>query len=204
MNRKEALSLITIMFGGTIAGGHAFLSGCSRSRPDTLLDEDDMAFLNEVGETILPETSASPGAKAADVGRFMNTIVTDFYTDEEAAEFRGGIFKINGISRNRHGNSFVRLAPEQRHAVLLELETEASDDPELHYYTMMKQLSIWGYLTSEVTVREAFNYHPNPGRFQACLHWEEGDKVMYPRISGDQAKGYAVHHMVRKPVRVGD
>lgn len=99
MNRKEALSLITVMFGGTIAGGQAFLSGCSRSRPASLLDEDDIILLNEIGETILPATPSSPGAKAADVGSFMNTIITDFYSDEEAAEFKRGISELNGISQ---------------------------------------------------------------------------------------------------------
>ena len=39
----------------------------------------DVALLDEIAETILPETS-TPGAKAAKTGAFMALMVTDVYT----------------------------------------------------------------------------------------------------------------------------
>src|SRR5579872_1855017 len=77
MNRREALKLTTLVAGGTIIGSQMWLSGCSPTKKKTgLLSDDDIIFLEEVGETILPKTDRSPGAKEAHIGEFMKTIVT--------------------------------------------------------------------------------------------------------------------------------
>ena len=81
MNRREALSSVALLLGGTIVGAEAFLSGCTNSEKNIgaaglNFSPDDISFLDEVGETIIPTTS-SPGAKAAKIGDFMKTIVND-------------------------------------------------------------------------------------------------------------------------------
>ena len=82
MNRRDALSRVALLFGGTIIGAEFFLSGCKNPDAKTTSDALDfssknISFLDEVAETILPETPSSPGAKAAKVGDFMKTMVTD-------------------------------------------------------------------------------------------------------------------------------
>ena len=79
MQRREAVQYISLLLGGTLIGANAFLTGCKTKNEvsDTFTDED-IAFLNEVGETILPATS-TPGAKAANVGAFMTVMVNDCY-----------------------------------------------------------------------------------------------------------------------------
>ena len=67
MNRREAISAVRFLVGGSVIGAEAFLSGCS-SKPSSpsvngVLTSDQIAFLDEVGETILPTTASSPGAK---------------------------------------------------------------------------------------------------------------------------------------------
>ncbi|MEX0685692.1 MAG: gluconate 2-dehydrogenase subunit 3 family protein [Balneolales bacterium] len=194
MDRREALSMMGIMFGGTIIGAPAFLSGCTQSRAKPVLSESDIVFLNEVGETILPATSSSGGAKAAKVGEFMNTIVTDFYTDEEAIIFADGISTINEKSNNKYGDTFVKLDDKKKHELLLELEKEVqlSDDTASHYYIMMKQLSIWGYFTSEIAAREAFYFDPTPNGYDACIPYKKGDKVMFSPVGSGGALNYAL------------
>ena len=70
MNRREALSRVGLLVGGTVIGANAFLTGCAPKRsevPVGTLDfsPENIAFLDEVGETILPKTAASGGAKEA-------------------------------------------------------------------------------------------------------------------------------------------
>jgi len=50
----------------------------------------DVALLDEVADTILPETK-TPGAKAAHVGPFMALMVTDTYDEQQQGIFRDGI-----------------------------------------------------------------------------------------------------------------
>lgn len=46
-----------------------------------------------------------------------------------------------------------------------------------HYYTMMKQLTLWGYFTSKEGITNALNYQPVPGKFIGCIDYKKGDKL---------------------------
>ena len=79
MNRREALSRVALIMGGTVIGANLFLEGCAPADKKTSLTEftpDDIAYLDEISETIIPATS-TPGAKAAKVGAFMTVMVRD-------------------------------------------------------------------------------------------------------------------------------
>jgi len=41
----------------------------------------------------------------------------------------------------------------------------------------LKQLTIWGYFTSEVGATKALRYNPIPGRYDACIDYKPGDKA---------------------------
>ena len=126
MNRREALSRVALIFGGTIIGAEAFLSGCKTTPAKVgLFSVDDIALLDEVGETILPTTASSPGAKAAQIGEFMKTIVTDCYTEDDQRIFTEGIGKLNDASKKKFDKEFMDLSAEQKTAFLVDLDKEA-------------------------------------------------------------------------------
>src|SRR5436189_4070735 len=92
MDRREALSRVALIMGGTIIGAQAFLTGCKPTpNKEGLFSPDDITLLDEVGETILPVTASSPGAKEAQIGQFMKTIVTDCYDENDQKTFTDGI-----------------------------------------------------------------------------------------------------------------
>ena len=66
MERREAVKFITMLMGGTaIVGGSAFITGCkSDTGKDLVFSTDEISFLNEIANVIIPDTDA-PGAKAA-------------------------------------------------------------------------------------------------------------------------------------------
>lgn len=188
MNRRDALSRVAVLFGGTIIGAEFFLKGCKS--PDAKIEgtldfsEKNIALLDEVGETILPETPSSPGAKAAKVGEFMKTMVTDCYEEKDQKIFMEGIGKLNDAADKKYGKSFEKLTPEQRKEFLTALDKEAKDYTEKkkesddnHYFTMMKQLTILGFFTSKVGATQALNYIPVPGRWEGCIEYKKGDKA---------------------------
>lgn len=191
MNRREALAAVSALFGGAIIGSHAFLAGCAArdgERAATgalMLNAADEAMLDEVGETILPTTPDSPGARAAGVGAFMNLMVTDCYGPQDQQTFKAGLVRLNEAARTQYGADFVALSPEQRHTFLLTLEREARDyaatrtegDPEVHYYSMIKQLTLLGYFTSEVGATQALRYVAIPGRYEPCIPYTQGEKA---------------------------
>jgi hypothetical protein len=129
IDRREAIRRVTALLGGvTLVGGDALLAGCARDRPvaaaaDGSFTAADIAFLDEVAETILPETS-TPGAKAAHTGAFMALMVTDSYDASDRDIFREGMRTIEEASRREHNVSFMSATPQQRLALLEGIDRE--------------------------------------------------------------------------------
>lgn len=183
MNRRKALTLTAALMGGTIIGSEVWLTGCtSPERKTGLLSEEDILFLDEVGETILPKTDRSPGAKETRIGEFMRTIVIDCYDDAEQKVFIDGIQKINDLSKKNFSLSFLNLSSDEKFLLLAELDMEAKEfkseeNSVPHYFTLMKQLTIWGYFTSEPGNTLALKYNPVPGRYEGCVTYVVGEKA---------------------------
>jgi len=181
MNRRKALMLTSTIVGGTIIGSDFFLSGCTPEvKNDVLFSNTDIAFLDEVGETILPDSNLSPGAKVAKIGSFMVTIVSDCYNQKEQAIFKKGISELDQMANKSYSSGFLGLDQKQKHDLLVLLDNEAKSIPEngpLHYFSMMKQLTIWGYFTSEPGATKALRYIPIPGYFKGCIPYNKGDKA---------------------------
>ena len=183
MNRREALSRVAILTGGAVLGAEAFLSGCKTNTKGISLSKDDVAFLDEVAETIIPKT-ATPGAKDAKVGEFMKVMVNDCYEAKDQTIFIEGIKKLDEASKKLNSKSFMESTPEQRKALLVTLDKEAKEyqktakpeDPK-HYFTMFKQLTLSGFFTSEVGATKALRYVAVPGKFVGSYPYKKGDKA---------------------------
>ncbi|MEO9100033.1 MAG: gluconate 2-dehydrogenase subunit 3 family protein, partial [Ginsengibacter sp.] len=167
--------------------------------------EENINLLDEVGETIIPATSSSPGAKAAKIGAFMKIYVTDCYTPAEQNIFWEGINKIKKLSKSKHGNEFPKLTISQRQDILRSLENEpnnikntakvntaagdavqtgkqqeiknttSGDAPR--FYPMLKELVLFGFFTSEPGATKAARYIQTPGSYQGDVPYKKGDRV---------------------------
>jgi hypothetical protein len=188
MNRREALSSVALLLGGTLIGSEMFLSGCTNAdkkigTAGVNFSPEDISFLDEVGDTIIPATD-SPGAKDAKIGEFMHTIVRDCYEKENQQIFVDGMGKLNEASIKMNSKSFLESSPAERKILLTALDKEQKEyttkkkptDPA-HYFRMMKELTIWGYFTSEPGATQALRYIAVPGRYEGCIPYKKGDKA---------------------------
>ena len=86
MDRRELLKMVAAATGGVVIGGEFFLAGCKNPEAgvgvSNTFTESDIAFLDEVAETIFPKTN-TPGAKDAKVGQFMTVMVNDCYEQKD-------------------------------------------------------------------------------------------------------------------------
>lgn len=209
MDRRELLRLIALATGGAMVGAEFFLTGCTN--PDKMIGtgkftEADIAFLDEVAETILPKTN-TPGAKDAKLGQHMVTMVNDCYTSAQQKTFHEGIKQLDEACRDLHKTGFMDASPEQRHKLFTQLDAEAKKAMKLkndfdnqqvekerealvkgdtafkreertaHYFSMMKQLTISGYFTSKEGRTGALNYIPVPGKYDGNLTISPGHKI---------------------------
>ena len=204
ITRREVIQQVAAMLGGAaLCGGDRLLA--VGYDDDALLatlaqgagpfTAADVALLDEIAETILPETS-TPGAKAARTGAFMALMVTDTYTERNQQVFRDGIRALDEACRQAHAVAFLQASPAQRLTVVQALDREqhqvmearrpapanrapappSSNDEPPHYFRMMKELALLGFFTSEVGCTKAQRYLESPGRYDPCAPHAPGDR----------------------------
>src|SRR5450631_261249 len=129
INRREVIRRVSAALGGVaLVGGAGLLAAVEKTRSplEGTIGEftlEDIAFLDEIAETILPATKM-PGAKAAKTGAFMALMVTDCYSRAEQKVFRQGMRKLDDATRKASQVSFMEAMPQQRTAVLTTLDHE--------------------------------------------------------------------------------
>lgn len=190
LSRREAIRRVTALLGGaafvSATGGllaaHAKAAQAVQAAIGAFTLED-VAYLDEIAETILPQTD-TPGAKAAGTGAFMALMVTDSFRPDEQRVFHEGMREVDAASRKAYGISFMAATPSQRTAVLTALDHEqqrvmeargAADAEPAHFFRMMKQLALLGFFTSEIGCTQALRYVESPGRFDACIPYAAGE-----------------------------
>jgi hypothetical protein len=183
MDRREAVKYISLLLGGTMIGANSILTGCKSDDGKLTFSESEVAYLDEIAETILPATS-TPGAKAAKVGAFMTVMVNDCYEEKDQKIFHEGMEKLNEASREAHDKSFMKSTPQERQALLVKIDKEQKEymknkkeDEPNHYFRMMKELTMLGYFTSEIGSKQARRYVPVPGKYEGCIPYKKGDKA---------------------------
>lgn len=193
MERRELLRNIALLTGGAFIGGELFLTGCkSGATIEAGFSPATIALLDEVGDTIIPATK-TPGAKAAKVGEFMKTFVTDCYPAEHQTAFTKGIVQLDEACKKMHSKSFMDCDAQQRKDLLISLEKEAKTFNEplnkenegkkdeekkpLHYYTMIKQLTLFGFFTSKTGATETLRHIQVPGKYDGAFPYKKGDKA---------------------------
>ena len=204
ISRRDAIRFVTALLGGAaIAGSDHVLAfsfddeALSRAmvQGTAAFTAADVALLDEIAETILPETS-TPGAKAAKTGAFMALMVTDAYAEAQRQVFLDGMRQVNAASVRAHGIDFMTASSPQRLAVVQALDREqkaamdarrpepvnrapaapAAPDEPAHYFRMMKELALLGFFTSEVGCTKALRYIEAPGRYDPCAPLAPGDR----------------------------
>ena len=183
MNRREALSRVALIMGGTVLGAEAFLAGCTTGAPGLNFSKSDIAFLNEIAETIMPATN-TPGAKEAKVGEFMTVIVNDCYEAKDQTAFMEGLKKLNEACVKANKKSFMEANAAERTAFLTVLDKEAAAFQKIkkpteqkHYFTMLKELTLWGFFSSEVGATKVLRYIAVPGKYEGSIPYKKGDKA---------------------------
>jgi hypothetical protein len=134
IDRREAIKRVGVMLGGVaFVGGTNLLVACEKAGTPAResataagagpFTTQDVALLDEIADTILPETK-TPGAKAARTGAFMALMVTDTYKPSEKKVFRDGLLALDAECQKSNNVNFMAATPAQRLALLERLDRE--------------------------------------------------------------------------------
>ncbi len=139
----------------TLPSGSSFLSANASN------------LLAEVAETILPATS-TPGAKELGVHTLVEKIVNDCMDKKAQNTLAKGLEMLDANAKQKYSKAFVDCDTNQRTTLLKEMET-STDETAKGFYSMVKGLTIRGYLTSEYVMTNLTNYQMAPGFYHGCV-----------------------------------
>jgi hypothetical protein len=129
-----------------------------------------------LSELIIPETD-TPGAKAAHVNRFIDAVLSEANPGDRDSFIRG-LTWIDARSRASFGKDFVDASPADQTTLLTRVSADGNPEREdrvgIEFFQAMKSLTINGYYTSEIGLRQELGdsgqlFLP---QFQGCDHPE--------------------------------
>ncbi len=206
MNRRDALLRVATLVGATVSlpalADTLEASAAQRALTGNplLFTADQDATVAELAEVIIP-TTKTPGAKAAKVNEIIDIVLKDCYTQPDQQRFLDGLTQTNKLSADAYGKAFVQLDPAQRIEIVKKLEADALQqrnagkgvqggngqvDVQLPkdkqksvtpFFTMLKDLTLMGYFTSEIGCTQALEYVAVPGRYDGCVTLKPGQKA---------------------------
>ncbi len=195
INRRDAIKHVAYLMGGTLSAPAmmGMLQGCA---PDgepgwtpTFFSEAQALTIQEMAETIMPATDTL-GAKDLGVPKFVEEMVATVYDDEARAQFMNGLAAFEKEISDKYSKSFDRLSAEEQLAVAKEKNSYMQDpanrpgeDEPKPFFMMIKELTLWGYFTTEYGATKVLQYQLIPAEFNGCMPIEE---------AGENGRTYAV------------
>ena len=171
MNRRDAIRTAGVLVGGALMASSGILAACSTDRRQAtsgVLSLEDQSLIEEIADTLLPTTTASPGAKAAGVGPAINLILTDSYKADDQQRVVKGLDAFRATCREKRSGEFVSLSRSDRESLLREIDSAAQKSPT-HYFGLVRELAQGAYFSSETGMTKALRYIQNPGRWEGCM-----------------------------------
>lgn len=182
MDRREALKATSMILGYSLTSGTAaaLLGGCkAETKSDwqpKILSEDEGNLLGEICEAILPKTD-TPGAKDALCHRYIDEMLSGFYTPEKQKYFTESLKTFDQKSKDKYSKAFIALSPNEKEEILSILAKESKEHKDEngdrpHIFKAIKEATISGYFTSEVGAKGGLcEFLPVPGPYQGCIDY---------------------------------
>jgi hypothetical protein len=139
-----------------------------------VLTSDQEALVTSIAELIIPATE-SPGATDAKVSTFVDTLLAGWYDDDDKARFLRGLAAIDAEAMALGQTNFVNATPNTQHALLVRWDSsESGPETATAQFKRLKDLTVYGYFTSEIVVKNVTKpiiFHPS---FEGCTPFTAG------------------------------
>lgn len=164
INRRNALGILASWSAASFIPFSWVVQGCADNNNPSLFNKEYQSILAAMVEIILPETDASPGAKEANVHFFIALIVEDCYEIERKDRIIVGLNELLG-------DGFLDFSSQKKYEVIEQLDKAANSTTHKipHYFKDLKNLTQWGYFSSEIGITKGLRYNPIPGYYKGCV-----------------------------------
>ena len=169
MHRRKSIKNIALLAGGLIALPSWAKAWSLESLPlvSAPLNPAAQNTLALIIETIIPESDIK-GAKSLGVPAFINLMLADCYDKKTVDNVEKGLAAVENLATTKYQQNFTNLATPQKEELLLGLE-KGSDTNLKDFYSLIKNLTIQGYTTSEYVQTTFLKYEMAPGHYHGCV-----------------------------------
>lgn len=205
MNRREFLQCAAILVSGASVSQlslalteeqQVYLAAAPNynTASSSFFSDPQRKIIAAMTEVVMPRTD-TPGAIDAGVPGFIELMAADWFNDEERAIFLAGLADIEARIPVEYGASFDQLDSAQQLEVMEKMEDEASDSSwydfanvqrdfisDAPFICQIKELSIWGFFTSEVGGSQVLRYSAMPMYFDGDVPLSPDDSSWLGRI----------------------
>lgn len=159
LTRRELIQ-ITASAAMVAAGAATSLAGESTLK---FFTKDEFAMADELAELIIPADEHSPGARAAQVAAYIDARLAEAFEDEPRQTWREGLRRIDALSKEMHGRTFIEAAPDERVALLTGISGNERNPqtPEEHFFLELKFRTAHAYYTSKIGIHQEMEYKGN-------------------------------------------
>ena len=126
-------------------------------------------------ETIIPRTD-TPGAREADVAEFIEFMLQEWYPVEDRERFMRGMARLNEHCEQQYTQQFSRIGPDEQVQVVGALQDGSVSqfvDGGHEFFQHVKQLTVFGYYTSEIGMTIERRYLPVPGDYDGAFPYDK-------------------------------
>jgi hypothetical protein len=170
MNRRIAVRDLTLALGGLVSIPSWATNGWNAHSFQTIQSSfkvNEQNMLEVIVETIIPE-STTKGAKSLGVPAFLQKMLQDCYEAPVSENVKNGLAATDATAQKQFAKSFSNCDTSQKQQILLGFEK--SEDTKLkEFYSLVKNLTILGYTTSEYVQTEFLHYNMAPGHYYGCV-----------------------------------
>jgi hypothetical protein len=136
--------------------------------PGRFFDAAEMALLDDLVETIIPQDEHSGGARAAGVAAYIDGRLAEYDPAipdlrDERLKWKAGLALVDAQAREVSGTRFLEASPAQRIAVLQKLAA-GEEDPKTdgeRFFVELKDWTAFGYYTSRIGIHDEMEYKGN-------------------------------------------
>lgn len=168
MERRVAIQNLAFTIAGVV-----FLPGCNFTRD---IEKDQLSFissnqskiLEEIVEAIIPGDDIIPGGKMLKVDDYVLIMISDCHGKEVQQLFLHGLEMVEKCGKENYGKKFADLEQEEKIEILTTLS--ASEENSMNQFiSLIKGLSIQGFITSEYFITNFSDYEMIPGPDYCCI-----------------------------------
>lgn len=192
MNRREFMQCATILISGVSASQLGFALTQEQEvylatapnyikTPVNYLTPAQRRIIAAMAEIVIPRTE-TPGAIDAGVPAYIELMAADWFNDQERAIFEAGLATMETTIAQKYGKPFDELDTTQQLEIMQEMEDAASDSEwysfanvqrqfisDAPFICQIKELTVWGFFTSETGATQVLRYNPMPMSFDGDI-----------------------------------